>query len=147
MVSRTKNPACGKCAECQPSGIHKMLQDVSKELGSRRSRYSWLVICNVTSEFQNSIVFGVESHGVCLTLSRPPPRNSVTNQQPVKAGTWPKSTTKVCAVAAPEEPDNSRENVTLAEGQSNKKHKTMRDTPYSLVDCGGEGNCGWTCVS
>ena len=109
---------------------HKMSTVLKRPV---RSSY-WLVICKVTPEFQNSIVIGVDSNGVCITLSRPPPDYSVTNLQPENAGTWPKSTTKVSTVEAPREPDKSSEESNLAENQTNKKHKPMAVTPYTLVD-------------
>ena len=42
----------------------------------------------VQIEFQNVQVFGIESNGLYLTLSKPPPKQSITGKKSVPAGSW-----------------------------------------------------------
>jgi hypothetical protein len=42
----------------------------------------------VQREFQNVQVFGIESNGLYLTLSKPPPKQSITGKKSVPAGSW-----------------------------------------------------------
>ena len=46
----------------------------------------WLVICNVTSEFQNSIVFGVESHAWSVSYPFPTPTTQLGHQSAAGEG-------------------------------------------------------------
>ncbi|CAL1167402.1 unnamed protein product [Cladocopium goreaui] len=109
-----------------------------------------MVITKVTAEFQSSSVFGVESNNVCLTISKPPPKNSVLGRRNVSFGRWHEKRTHVVASAlgVPEN-DARRDNreQTQDEQQAPKRHKADNSAPYTLVDCGGAGNCGWNSVA
>lgn len=112
--------------------------------------HPWMVITKVTAEFQSSSVFGVESNNVCLTISKPPPKNSVLGRRNVSFGRWHEKRTHVVASAlgVPEN-DARRDNreQTQDEQQAPKRHKADNSAPYTLVDCGGAGNCGWNSVA
>ena len=109
-----------------------------------------MVVTRVTDEFQSSSVFGVESNNVCLTLSKPPPKNSVMGRQNVRVGRWHEKRTPVVTppLGVPEN-DARRDNREPAqvEQQAQKRHKADTTAPYTLVDCGGAGNCGWNSVA
>ena len=48
----------------------------------------WMILSRVQKEFQNVQVFGVDTHGIYLTLSKPPPKKSITGKKAVAAGFW-----------------------------------------------------------
>ena len=112
--------------------------------------HPWMVVTRVTDEFQSSSVFGVESNNVCLTLSKPPPKNSGMGRQNVRVGRWHEKRTPVVTppLGVPEN-DARRDNREPAqvEQQAQKRHKADTTAPYTLVDCGGAGNCGWNSVA
>ena len=51
-------------------------------------RQPWIVLFRVQKHFQNVQVFGIESNGIYITLSKPPPKPSITGTQAVAAGAW-----------------------------------------------------------
>ena len=51
-------------------------------------RQPWIVLSRVQKQFQNVQVFGIESNGIYITLSNPPPKPSITGTQAVAAGAW-----------------------------------------------------------
>ena len=105
------------------------------------ARAPWLVLTKVKKEFQDSQVFGVENHGICLTLSKPPPKKSVLSKKTVAAGSW--SDQGPSTVAPLPDLDVSGDQAIVSNSGPVTKRAKVDDCPYEIVDCGGQGNCGW----
>eukprot|EP00438_Fugacium_kawagutii_P020664 Skav217587 [mRNA] locus=scaffold3512:47194:50081:- [translate_table: standard] len=119
------------------------LQDTTV-LRRTSARAPWLILTKVKPEFQDSPVFGVENNGICLTLSKPPPRKSVLTKKTVAAGSWSVQGTPASA-PLPELAVTGEESAVSKPGPVAKRAK-VDDCPYQIVDCGGQGNCGWNSI-
>lgn len=107
----------------------------------------WMILSRVQKEFQNVQVFGVDTHGIYLTLSKPPPKKSITGKKAVAAGFWQHR--ELPQVACPDVATTRTEVTNAADTAvvARKKHKPETPLPYEVVDCGGAGNCGWNCIA
>lgn len=116
------------------------------------SRSPWLVLTKVKNEFQDSQVFGVENNGVCLSISKLPRRKKpVLNKKAIGAGSWSanRSTTTI-GPTADVNLSGERETEaapTVAPEHGAKRPKVDTERPYEIIDCGGQGNCGWNSIS
>ena len=105
----------------------------------------WVVKTIVKPEHAFSPVVGIKTaDGKLISLVRPPPKKSLWERKAVAPGIWqhPK--------AVPSSPVPVVETLDgcSAGGEPNAKRPKKEDVlPYSLLDCGGEGNCGWHCLS
>ena len=107
----------------------------------------WMILSRVQKEFQNVQVFGVETNGIYLTLSKPPPKKSITGKKAVAAGFWQHR--ELPQVACPDVATTRTEVTNAADTAvvARKKHKPETPLPYEVIDCGGAGNCGWNCIA
>ena len=68
----------------------------------------------------------------------------------VSFGRWHEKRTHVVASALGVPENDARHDnreQTQDEQQAPKRHKADNSAPYTLVDCGGAGNCGWNSVA
>ena len=110
-------------------------------------RQPWIVLSRVQKQFQNVQVFGIESNGIYITLSKPPPKPSITGTQAVAAGAWKHKDTPSAPLVNVGDTQIDSSQDEEQEAGAKKKHKSEAPVPYEIIDCGGAGNCGWNCGS
>ena len=110
-------------------------------------RQPWIVLSRVQKQFQNVQVFGIESNGIHITLSKPPPKPSITGTQAVAAGAWKHKDTPSAPLANVGDTQIDSSQDEEQEAGAKKKHKSEAPAPYEIIDCGGAGNCGWNCIA
>ena len=143
--------AAGIPRHWKPEDVEKCLEQAgcvqTTIISPPRQGSTWILKTKAPNGDAATPVVGIETaEGTILLTKAPPKKAKQLDSKKIRPGTWSSKVMPAPQEVAPTQLDSTQKDNDSQEAPA-KRPKTTQEHPYTVLDCGGNGNCGWHSVA